>query len=167
MTAPANRFDADYYNRYYVDPQTRAASPEEQLRLAQFIASYLNYLQLPICRIVDLGCGLGALLRGLSQYFPNAESVGVELSPYLCDTYGWQPGSVIDYHDEPFDLVVCSDVLGYLDKQDCAQAISNLAALCDGALYLSVVTTEDLEICDPQHTDMQQIARPHKCIGSD
>ena len=68
----------------------------------------------------------------------------------------------MDFADAPHDLVICSDVLGYLNKKDCAQAINNLAKLCDGALYLSVITTEDLEICDPDRTDMGQKARPYR-----
>ena len=162
MSEPASKFDADYYQRFYVDPETRAASPVEQRRLAGFIASYLKYLQLPVTRALDLGCGLGTLLREIGKQFPEAQCVGVELSPYLCETYDWQHGSVIDYADTPHDLVICSDVLGYLNKQECAAAIKNLARLCDGALYLAVITTEDLEICDPEHTDMDQQARPYR-----
>lgn len=161
MSAPAERFDADYYQRFYLNPETRAASPAEQQHQALFIASYLKYLQLPVARILDVGCGLGALLEHVGRQFPQAECVGVELSPYLCKSFGWRKGSVVDYRDDPFDLVICSDVLGYLNKRDCAKALKNLANLCEGALYLSVITAEDLEICDPQHTDMQQQARPH------
>ena len=156
MSEPANTFDADYYQRFYLDPKTRAASPAEQARLAKFIAGYLKYLQLPVSRVIDLGCGIGTLLNQTQKVFPQASCNGVELSPYLCETYGWQPGSVVDFADAPHDLVICSDVLGYLNKKDCAQAINNLAKLCDGALYLSVITTEDLEICDPDRTDMGQ-----------
>jgi len=161
MSVPAERFDAAYYQRFYLDPETRAASPAEQQRQALFISSYLKYLQLPVSRILDLGCGLGTLLNEVGQQFPQAERVGVELSAYLCDTHGWRKGSVVDYEDAPFDLVICSDVLGYLNKKQCSKALKNLAALCDGALYLSVITAEDVEICDPEHTDMQQKTRPY------
>ena len=160
MSAPAERFDAAYYQRFYLNPDTRAASPAEQQQQAVFIASYLKYLQLPVTRILDVGCGLGTLLNHLGQQFSEAECVGVELSAYLCDSYGWHNGSVVDFQADPFDLVVCSDVLGYLNKRDCSKALKNLGDLCDGALYLSVLTAEDLEICDPDHTDMQQNARP-------
>lgn len=162
MSASADQFDAAYYQRFYLDPNTRAASPVEQQRQAAFIASYIKYLQLPVTRILDVGCGLGTLLKAVGEHFPDAECVGVELSAYLCDTYAWQRGSVVDYHDNPFDVVICSDVLGYLNNKDCAKALKNLTELCEGALYLSVITAEDLEICDPDHTDMQQHARAHQ-----
>jgi len=154
-------FDEAYYHRFYGDPRTRAASPAEQQRQARFIATYLRYLQVPVERILDVGCGLGRLLRQLEKAFPRAECMGVEVSSYLCDTYGWQCGDAQTYSDErPFDLVICSDVLGYLNKSDCARAVRNLSRLSRAALYLNVLTTEDLDICDPQHTDMNQKLRP-------
>jgi len=162
MSTPYDQFDAAYYQRYYLDPATRAASAAEQQRLADFIAGYLQYLQLSVDRVLDIGCGLGVLHQQLQRSFPEAECVGVEFSAYLCRKYGWRFGSVVEYADEPYDLVICSDVLGYLKRAACARAIKNLARLSSGALYLAVMTEEDLAVCDPEHTDMQQHTRPHR-----
>ncbi len=157
---PAPTFDKAYYTRFYRNADTRAVTPREQQQQADFIAAYLIYLQIPQQRILDIGCGLGVVLERLTEHFPDARCQGVEYSSYLCEIYGWRPGSVVDYRDKPYDLVVCNDVLGYLNKKDCARAIRNLAALTRGALYLSVLTSDDLDICDSQHTDMQQRLRP-------
>lgn len=154
-------FDAEYYHRYYVDPQTRATSAAEQQRQARFIAAFVRHLDLPVSRIADIGCGLGTVLKQLGKTFPRAQCTGVEWSRYLCETYGWTQGSVVDFHAQAFDLVICNDVLGYLSASECNKAIINLAKLCQGALYLSVLTTEDLDICDTDHTDMQQKTRSH------
>ena len=147
------KFDAAYYDRFYVDPETRATSVAEQTTLGTFIAAYLRYLDVEIERILDLGCGLGTLLNTIQQAFPGAVATGVERSAYLCETHGWIRGSVEDYADAPHDLVICSDVLGYLDDTACGSALDNLARLTAGALYLSVLTREDLDVCDPDHTD--------------
>jgi len=155
------KFDAAYYNRFYENPATRAASAEEQAVLANFVSAYLEYLDVNVTSILDLGCGLGELLHGLHQAFPNARATGVDISEYLCKRYGWQLGSVVDFTGDAHDFVICSDVLGYLSDRECAKAIQNLANLCNTALYLSVLTEEDLDICDAEHTDMQQIARPY------
>jgi trans-aconitate methyltransferase len=154
-------FDAKYYERFYVDPQTRATSVAEQRRQARFIAAFTRHLGVPVTRIADIGCGIGTIVQQLGKDFPRAQCRGVEWSQYLCETYGWTHGSVVDFQDDPFDLVVCNDVLGYLNARDCNRAIHNLAKLCQGALYLSVLTTEDLDICDVDHTDMQQKTRTH------
>lgn len=158
------KFDADYYHRFYEDKQSRAVSPEEQRRQSSFIAAYLHYLEIEINTFADLGCGVGTMLEQLQTEFPHARSQGIEYSTYLCDRFGWQQGSVVDYRlhnaDTPFDLVICNDVLGYLTKKQCQQAISNLARLTQSALYLSVLTTEDADICDETLTDMSQHIRP-------
>jgi SAM-dependent methyltransferase len=87
--------------------------------MAEFISAYLRYLEIDVRRILDVGCGLGHLLRALARRFPRARTVGVEQSDYLCERYGWEKGSVTAYESgTPFDLVVCNDVLQYLDDRD-------------------------------------------------
>ncbi len=111
--------------------------------------------------VLDLGCGTGAMLRALGKEFPRARLKGVELSTYLCRRYGWTPGSAIDYQAaKPFDLVVCNDVLAYLDDEDCSRALRTLGTLSTGALYLGVLTREDLPLCDRRRTDARQKPRP-------
>ncbi len=157
----AKRFDKSYYDRFYRNPHTRAVSPAAARRHAAFAAAYLRHLDIPVRRILDIGCGTGTLLRALGRQFPSATTHGVEFSDYLCDHYGWQPGSVIDHQaTTPYDLVVCNDVLAYLDEADCARALANLAHLCRGALLLGVLTADDADDYDPERTDPDQQLRP-------
>lgn len=157
----AERFDKSYYDRFYRNPRTRAVSPAAARRHAAFAAAYLRHLDIPVRRILDIGCGTGILLRALGRQFPAATTQGVEFSDYLCRRYGWQPGSVVDHHaSTPYDLVVCNDVLAYLDDADCARALANLAALCRGALLLGVLTADDADDYDPERTDPNQNLRP-------
>jgi SAM-dependent methyltransferase len=155
------KFDKAYYDRFYRNPPTRATNPAAARRQAAFIAAYMNHLDLPHKRILDVGCGTGALLRALGRALPNARLAGVEVSDYLCKRYGWSAGSASDFQaDEPFDLVICNDVLPYLDDKACTRALKNLTSLSRSALYLGVLTTEDLKLCDSARTDPQQWARP-------
>lgn len=174
-------FDAAYYTRYYEDPATRAVSQVEQERQARFIAAYLHYLDLEISSILDVGCGIGTLLNCVRDSVqdcinghaeptketadkPTAKKVvsatGMEVSDYLCEKYGWIHCSVLDYEGPGADLVICNDVLGYLGKRDARNAIKKLAGLSARALYFSVITLDDLDICDQEHTDMTQKLRP-------
>lgn len=156
-----HRFDKAYYDRYYRNPRTRAVTPAATRRQAEFIAAYLRHLDIPIRRILDLGCGTGGLLRALGRLFPRAALQGVDVSEYLSARYGWTKGSVIDHRpDRPADLVVCNDVLGYLDDAGAEAAIANLTGCAAAALYLGVLTTEDLTLCDRARTDPRQIPRP-------
>lgn len=137
-------FDAGFYQRYYVDPRTRVASHADAVRLGRFICAYTEYLGFTVQQVLDAGCGLGHLKAPVREYFPRAGYVGLESSDYLCRKYGWVCGSIADYRPAaPFDLVLCHDVLQYLPEREAARALSNLARLCRGALYFSVLTAED------------------------
>ena len=155
------RFDKAYYDRYYRNPRTRAVTPAAARRQARFVSAYLRHLEIPVGRILDVGCGTGGLLRALGREFPNARTEGVEYSEYVCQRYGWTQGSVVDHQPaQPAALVVCNDVLGYLNDRDCERALHNLTAMTGGALYLGVLTREDLTLCDTDRTDSDQQARP-------
>lgn len=154
------RFDKAYYDRFYRDPATRAVTPSASRRQAAFIAAYLKHLEVPVRRILDIGCGVGTTLRALGRHFPRALLQGVEVSEYLCDRYGWLEDSVVTFKaDEPFDLVVCNDVLAYLDDDQCARAIGNLARLCRGAACLGILTADDADLYDRDRTDERQHLR--------
>lgn len=154
------RFDRDYYQRFYRNADTRAGTVATARRQAEFIHAYLRQIELPVARILDLGCGLGRGLRALQRLYPNAQCVGVEVSDYLCQRYGWVRGSVVDYRDNPFDVVVCVDVLSYLDAKACTEALNNIARLSCGAAFLGLITEEDRDICDFERTDREQHLRP-------
>ena len=62
-----------------------------------------------------------------------------------------------------FDLVVCCDVLQYLDDRAASMAINNLSRLCRGALYLHVPTLRDWQtLMDPSGTDANVYVRSGK-----
>lgn len=149
-------FDRAYYERFYLDPKTRVSDRAALDRLGDFVCGYLRYLELPIARVVDMGCGLGLWREVVQRHFPRASYRGVEVSAYLCERYGWECGSVVDYRSRTrFDLVICQGVLPYLDARAAKQAIENLGALCRGALYLEAVTRDDWEggVLDKRRTD--------------
>jgi SAM-dependent methyltransferase len=152
-------FDAAYYQRFYYDPATRAATPAYAKAQARFIASYLRFIDLPVKSVLDMGCGVGRVLKALGREFPEAKLTGVEYSDYTCRKHGWHQGSVVDWPGRAHDLVVCNDVLGYLDNRSCATAIDNLARLTRGALYLGALTREDSAIVDVDRTDPDQHLR--------
>ncbi len=132
MTKPIaeQRFDATYCERYYRNSRTRATTPQAVRRQAAFVAAYLRHLEVPVRRVLDIGCGLGWMLGALQNEFPKARCKSVEYSEDLCRKNGWTRASVTDFASStPFDLVVCHDVLPSLDDAACRAAIANLGVV--------------------------------------
>jgi SAM-dependent methyltransferase len=153
--ATRKRFDETYYQRFYGGARERAAFRREEERLGEFVCAYLKYLGQPVRTVVDIGCGLGQWRAIIRKRFAKASYTGVELSEYLCAQHGFEQGSVVDFEsDEPFDLVICKDTLQYLSAREFRVAAANLARLSKGALYVSILTTDDWKtICDRRRTD--------------
>lgn len=154
----ADAFDESYYRRYYFDKKTNVADAQHIERLGDFVCAGLKYLRVPVRRVLDVGCGIGQWRGIVSRHFPQASYHGVEFSAYLCERYGWERGSVVDYQSaKSFDLVICQGVLAYLSPADLKRAIRNLGTLSRGALFLEAVTLEDYErdIVDEELTDPQ------------
>jgi len=155
-SASAALFDEAYYQRFYFDKKTSVVDPQHVERLGTFVCSYLKYLRVPVHRVLDMGCGIGLWKDIVAQHFPLASYQGVEYSAYLCERFGWQQGSVVDWQaGEPFDLVICQGVLPYLSPPDLKAALRNLGRLSRGALYVEAVAREDYErdIIDEDLTD--------------
>jgi hypothetical protein len=96
------------------------------------------------------------LLRAaLRRLLPRAHYVALESSVYLCRRYGWVYGRIEAYRARaPFDLVICYDVLQYLEDAAAQRALANFGRLCRGVLYFSALTRFDFEHnCDRSRTD--------------
>lgn len=166
-TAPETRtqpkedpFDESYYRRFYGDAKTRVSDQREVDRLARFVKGYLDYLQVPVRSVLDVGCGVGHWQRAVGALWPKARYYGVEYSAYLCERFGWHQGSVAtldpgrELGRDAFDLVVCQGVMQYLDDATAAAALANLGRWTDGGLYLEALTKRDWdENCDRSVTD--------------
>ena len=156
QSADKNLFDEAYYQRYYFNKKTSVVDPEHVQRLGAFVCSYLQFIRVPVQRVLDVGCGIGLWRDVVKLHYPHAQFHGVEYSEYLCGRFGWERGSVVDYKaTTAFDLVICQGVLPYLSAADAKLAMHNLARLSRGALYVEAVAREDWEqdIVDENLTD--------------
>lgn len=158
----AASFDREYYRRYYFDPRTAVTTRREMRARARLIAAFTEHVGLPVRRALDAGCGTGLLRTPLQRLLPRARYVSLDTSAYLCSRYGWEQGRIEEYRSaSAFDLVICYDVLQYLDDAAAARALSNFARLCRGVLYFSALTRRDWEWnCDPTRTDSKVHLRP-------
>jgi SAM-dependent methyltransferase len=153
--AEPERFGREYYRRYYFDSRTAVVTSAEMRARARLIAALTTHAGITVRRILEAGCGTGMLRAALMPLLPRARYVALESSEYLCRRYGWTSGRIESYQaNSPFDLVICYDVLQYLEDAAAARALCNLGRLCRGVLYFSALTRFDYRHnCDRSRTD--------------
>jgi len=148
-------FDEAFFQRYYGDAATRVADAGDAGRLVALIGGIVDYVGVRVQRILDAGCGVGLMRAPLLARYPGARYEGLEASPFLCRKFGWTQGSLAEFaSSRRYDLVICHDVLQYLDEPSARRALANLARLSGAALYFSALTRADWRhAADQSRTD--------------
>lgn len=116
--------------------------------MAVSVAEY--FLRRSIRSVLDVGCGEGAWREHLRELRPRVTYLGLDPSPYVVERFGRARnirqatfGELKAQRLRSFDLVVCSDVLHYVDEHEIRPGVAELARLTDGLAYLEVLTRED------------------------
>ena len=148
-------FDRAYFKQYYYSRATRVTTAAEMKVRAEVISAILKQSQLPVRNLLDAGCGIGLMRTAFKSTLPKARYTGLEASDYLCRRYGWVQDSIAAYRPaKPFDLLICYDVMQYLDDREAARALANFARLTNVGLYFSALTSADWRNnCDRTLTD--------------
>jgi SAM-dependent methyltransferase len=149
-------FDQDYFERYYGRRASAVVTEADIDRLARFVLAYLDYLRVPVRSVLDAGCGVGQFKRALGRVRPGTAYTGIDVSEYLCRRYGWEQSSIAEFSSRRrFDLVVCRDVMQYLDATAVRAGIDSIARHCRGAFYFDVPTRDDFAdgLLDEDKTD--------------
>jgi len=149
-------FDRAFFKRFYEDASTTVISEDDVFKRACFVIAYLSHLQVPVHNVLDAGCGTGLWLRALQQIDSDIQYLGIDPSAYLCEKYGWFQSSVAGFRSrKKFDLVVCQDVMQYMTAGEVERSFDAIAAVCRGALYFDVPTTDDIDddLLDMKKTD--------------
>lgn len=151
-------FDKTFYDRYYLRPSTAVVSSNDILKRARFVLAYLDYLGVPVRSALDAGCGLGLWCDALHRLDKSIEYTGIEVSEYLCLEMGWQQSTIANFKTRrKYDLVICQDVMQYIDDRESVQSIRKLSRICRGVLYFDVPTREDIRdgFLDETRTDRE------------
>lgn len=146
------RYDRAYFDRWYRDPRSRvksAAEVERKVRMVVGVAEYL--LDRPVRTVLDVGCGEGAWRASLRRLRPKVRYVGVDPSEYAVRRFGARRGIVLGdvarLHElelgGPFDVVVCCDVLNYLENGALERGLRNMRDLLGGVAYLELFAADD------------------------
>jgi SAM-dependent methyltransferase len=149
-------FDRAFFARFYHAPATAVTSGDDVLVRARFVLAYMAYLSIPVRTVLDAGCGTGLWKRALLRIDRSIEYTGIDPSEYLSRRYGWIRGSIADFRPRRrHDLVVCQDVMQYMDAGEVDRGLAAIARACRGALYFDVPTRDDIDagLYDMRRTD--------------
>lgn len=151
----SKHYDAAYFQRWYRDPALRADAIGGAARLARKVALAVAtaeyHLERPLRCVLDIGCGEGAWRAPLLKLRPRIRYIGFDSSAYAIGRFGARRNLHLAQFGDfqhlrpcaPVDLLVCSDVLHYLDTRELDRGLPALAELCGGVAFLETFTRED------------------------
>ena len=147
------RYDERYFERFYLDPKTRVLSPaERRRRVAATLAVCERFVDRQLRSVLDVGCGLGLWGRELMRLRPRLRYLGVEPSAAATrravrSGLDVRQGEIAELDRlvgaRTFDLVICADVLHYLEDAQVRVAVAGLAARTHGLVQLEVLTSAE------------------------
>lgn len=143
-------YDEHYFERWY--RREGFGSRARLRRKAHFALSSAEYLlERPVRNVLDIGCGEAPWRAALQRLRPSIAYVGVDPSEYAVERYGRSRGirlgsfGALDALDlpGPFDLVVCADVVLYVNNRDLRRGLESIATLLRGVAYIEIFTAND------------------------
>ena len=119
---PSN-YTQGYSNYTVATHQSRTAESD-----AAFLLPHIKKTD----HILDVGCGPGTITTGLAKYASDGTTVGVDISADVLETAMalaakafvlviFEKGNILeglDYPDETFDIIYCSQLFGHLPPPD-------------------------------------------------
>ncbi len=146
----SKRYDRAYFDKWYRDEQVNSPA-EVRRKVVLAVATAEYFLQRSIRSVLDIGCGEGQWLLHLRAIRPRVRYLGLDPSAYAVRQFGKTRNiRRASFGDLPslqltrkFDLVVCSDVLHYVEEEEIKNGLREIARLCEGIAFLEVLTKED------------------------
>ncbi|MEJ2538416.1 MAG: class I SAM-dependent methyltransferase [Gemmatimonadota bacterium] len=154
--AGGKAYDERYFDRWYRGREAPRGAEVLARHVALAVAVAESILDRPLDSVLDVGCGEGRWQPVLHRLRPGASYLGIDPCGYAVERFGGSrnvtTGSFgeLELHafEDPFDLVVCADVLHYLPDVEILQGIDTLADLVGGAAVIEVFTSDDPALGD-------------------
>jgi SAM-dependent methyltransferase len=145
-------YDRSYFDRWYRRAGSRIETPAAlRRRVAMVLAIAERFLERPVRSALDVGCGEGRWRGELLRLRPRLRYQGVEPSAYAVERFGRRRNILQGGFAElerldlggPFDLVICADVLHYLEDDELAAGLPAVVRLTRGLAYLETLTAAE------------------------
>jgi SAM-dependent methyltransferase len=145
-------YDRKYFDRWYRSADSRVYTPAEVERRVAFVVAGAEFLiERPVRSVLDVCCGEGDWQPILARLRPNARYLGIDASAYAVGRFGARRNLRLGRFGEldrlglegPFDLIVCSGALYYIDDAELGPGLKTLAGLIGGVGFLEIFTDRD------------------------
>ncbi|NCT68538.1 MAG: class I SAM-dependent methyltransferase [Rhodanobacteraceae bacterium] len=146
-------YDRAYFDKWYRQSEHRVGSRGALARKVAMIVHLAEYyLGRPLHNVLDVGCGEAPWRAPLLKLRPKLDYRGLDASEYVVGRYGRTRniglarfGQLAELRfDTRFDLIVCSDVLHYVEARELRRGLSGFGELLEGIAFLELFTSRDL-----------------------
>ena len=136
------KFDRSYFERYYGKQPIHTVN--EIAHLATAVHEMLAWWAAPVRSVLEVGAGRGDWGNWYRTLHPTVRVTSTDVSEHSCATFGHERRDIAQWAPKrPFDLVICTDVLQYLDDRAATQALRNLTTATRTCLYFDALTSFD------------------------
>jgi trans-aconitate methyltransferase len=145
-------YDRAYFERWYRHPTDRVSTRESLERKARMALAVTEFLiGRRVRSILDVGCGEAAWYPVVRRLRPEASYTGIDSSDYVLERFGAarniRRGTFGDLAKmkprRRADLIVCADVVQYVDAPELVRGLRAIRQLLGGVAYIEAFTTED------------------------
>jgi SAM-dependent methyltransferase len=146
------QYDRAYFDRWY-RARRRVVRPDDVRRSARLALATAEYvLGREVRTVLDVGCGEGSWRPLLRRARPRVRYTGVDPSPYAVARFGQRrdvrAGTFATLGTiglrGPYDLIVCADVLHYVEDGELTRGLPELVRLLRGVAWIQVFAADDV-----------------------
>lgn len=145
-------YDRAYFDRWYRDPDDRVTTRQGLERKVRMVISVTEYvLGRRVRTVLDVGCGEAPWYPLLRRLRHDIRYIGVDSSDYVLARFGAarhiRRGTLADLDamrlPRRLDLIVCADVLQYVDNPELVLGLRSIRRLLGGVAYIETFAAED------------------------
>jgi trans-aconitate methyltransferase len=163
-------FSEDYWKKNYSEPESMDGIVNAKEH-ANYISSLFRLHEVQIKSMIDLGFGLGHLMREFSQKLNVQKVVGIEPSEFAFNKVKKkafiEKKSIKIYQDDiinwlekdsrKYDLGICNSVLQYISDEEIPLVLQKLSEKVR-YIYFTVPTDKELNLQEKEHSFIDEYA---------
>ena len=145
-------YDEAYFAKWYHHPRTRVHSPDHVRRKVRMVVAVAEYfLRRTVRSVLDIGAGEGRWRAELRRLRPGITYQGIDPSEYVVRRHGQRRNIMLGAFQDlghlrlakSYDLIVCADVLQYIDDADLRVGLREIRERLAGVAFLEAYTSGD------------------------